>query len=113
MFLRGAAFGAADGRYSEAKSRDERQIQISGVGDPLTVTEQDIGFLSDFPVCFNKRRDFPEREQAGYIRESRPADMMDGLDRSRPGHLERYDDGNQELGMSGIGYIRCPDDFET
>ena len=54
------ALGATDGGYSKAQSEMGGKSQLSGMRDSLPVTEQDIGFLPDFPVCFDKGRDLPK-----------------------------------------------------
>ena len=82
------ALGATDSGYSKTQSEMCGKSQPSGMRDPLPVTQQDIGFLSYFPVCFDKRRDLPKREQSRHIGESSLADMMDGLNRFKAGPLE-------------------------
>ena len=62
-------FGTSDGGFLQEKSKMRSQAEPTGMGDALTVHEDQIGFEGEAFERGEEGRAFPEREQAGNVGE--------------------------------------------
>lgn len=60
---------ASDGGLVQNQSQMRRDPETARVGDPLSVDDDQVGLQIDFSKCFQKERRFPERQEAGDVRD--------------------------------------------
>lgn len=105
VFSTEAAFGTAHRRGVENQPEVGGQAESAGVGDALTIAEQDVRGALEPAVGGQHGGYFTEREQARKVGEGDGGDDVGALNQAELGPAERHHDGNQLPGRSRIGDV--------
>ena len=106
VFPTETAFRTPYGGKVQAQAQMRGQAEPSRMGDALTVTEQHLGWVPEFAVCFHHGGRLTEGEQTRNVGKGDGADDPRALEEAEPRPLERQHDRHQLIRRANVGDIR-------
>jgi len=106
MFSAEAAFGTAHGRGVQDQPEVRGQAEPAGMGDALTIAEQNVRGALEPAMSRQHGGYFTKRKQARQVGKGDGSDDVSALEQAELGPAERHHDGNQLPGRGHIGDVR-------